>query len=71
MKNAFSFPIQIRMQKEDSSSFHSLFFEIREWLLQNLVVSIPACQKLRNGFYSNNLFPPPPAKIPGMAFTQT
>ena len=50
LKNAFSFPIQIRMQKEDSSSFHSLYPKIKEWLLQNLAVSIPACQKLRNGF---------------------
>ena len=71
LKNAFSFPLQIRMQKEDSSSFHSLYPKIKEWLLQNLAVSIPACQKLRNGFYPNNLFPPPPAKIPGMVFTQT
>ena len=39
-------------------------------VLQNLAVSIPACQKLRNGFWSNNLFPPPPARIPGMDFTQ-
>ena len=50
LKNAFSFLVQIRMQKEDSSSFHSLYPKIREWLLQNPAVSIPACQKLRNGF---------------------
>ena len=57
LKNAFSFLVQIRMQKEDSLWFHSLFFEIREWLLQNPAVSIPACQKPRNGFFPNKQFP--------------
>jgi len=50
LKNAFFFLIQIRMQKEESLNFQSLLFEIKEWLLQNLAVSIPACQELKNGF---------------------
>ena len=54
-----------------TSFLHSLLPKNREWLLQKQAFCTPSCQILRNGFSKIKSLPLPPAKIPGMDFTQT
>ena len=56
---------------QKTSYIHSLSPEIREWVLQKQAFCTPSCQILRNGFSKIKSFPLPPAKTPGMDFTQT